>query len=379
MSAPAPRGIQPSLLLQQVRNSADWALATHADAQWARTLADAPALDASFAQAERRPDYLRVLLAAHFATVGTFVPTDVDTQIRHHQWQGVRDADQLGAMLDVVDQAATWSPALVSAKVVDLGDAGPLSGHDGEWFSVRAGALGRALTLRAEAHVERLVSQIEAELSREAEALRRALRVAEKPGAARHALCVVTTLAHNLGDLSRVVEAWPEGTPGRADYADRYVRLGHEAGGRFDGLFALAGDLNKAVMAVESHRYLPLREPRALRTSRAHLLPFPPWLDAWGEALGRDFGRSDPEALAEIVTALLEGHRRTPKQLAWGRALAGIHRTSPGGLDRLGSMLPSRLRKDFTAGPLRDALAVDPARFEARVANLLKAARAARS
>ena len=150
-------------------------------------------------------------------------------------------------------------------------------------------------------------------------------------------------------------------------------------GGRFDGLFALAGDLNKAVMAVESHRYLPLREPRALRTSRAHLLPFPPWLDAWGEALGRDFGRSDPEALAEIVTAVLEGHRRTPKQLAWGRALAGIHRTSPGGLDRLLPMLPSRLRKDFTAGPLRDALAVDPARFEARVANLLKAARAARS
>ena len=41
-------------------------------------------------------------------------------------------------------------------------------------------------------------------------------------------------------------------------------------------------------------------------------------------------------------------------------------------------MLPSRLRKDFTAGPLREALAVDASRFEARVANLLKAARAAR-
>jgi hypothetical protein len=146
--------------------------------------------------------------------------------------------------------------------------------------------------------------------------------------------------------------------------------------GRVDIGFARAGEWNKAIMAVENHRYLSLREARALRTDRALLLPFPPWLDAWGEALGRALGSSDSDALAEVVAALLEGHRRTPKQLAWGRALAGIHRTSPGGLERLVPRLPTRLRKDLSGGPLREALSVDADRFDARVANLFKAARA---
>ena len=293
---------------------------------------------------------MRVLLAAHYATVGTFVPTDVDSQIRHHQWQAVRDPEVLSSLVDVVDEASTWPASAVSARVVELGAAGTLSGHDGEWFSVRAGALGRALALGAESLVERLTSHIEDELTREAAALRDALRGPDSPARARRTLCIVTTLAHNLGDLSRVVEAWPEGTPRRVEW-------------------------NKAVMAVENHRYLSLRDARALRSDRALLLPFPPWLDTWGETLGRTLGSSDTEALAEVVAALLEGHRRTPKQLAWGRALAGIHRTSPGGLERLVPRLPTRLRKDLSGGPLREALSVDADRFEARVANLFKAAR----
>lgn len=375
MSAPGPRGILPSLLLQQVRNTASWALDGHPDAQWAEALRAAPSLDATYGQADQRAQYLRVLLAAHYATVGTFVPTDVDSQIRHHQWQAVRDPEVLSSLVDVVDEASTWPASAVSARVVELGAAGTLSGHDGEWFSVRAGALGRALALGAESLVERLTSHIEDELTREAAALRDALRGPDSPARARRTLCIVTTLAHNLGDLSRVVEAWPEGTPRRVEYAERYVRLGHDAAGRHEGLFARAGEWNKAIMAVENHRYLSLRDARALRSDRALLLPFPPWLDTWGETLGRTLGSSDTEALAEVVAALLEGHRRTPKQLAWGRALAGIHRTSPGGLERLVPRLPTRLRKDLSGGPLREALSVDADRFEARVANLFKAAR----
>src|SRR5437870_2392981 len=82
-----------------------------------------------------------------------------------------------------------------------LASGGTLSGHDGEWLAVRAGALGRALELGAAAVIEKLVADIDGELAREAAAMAAARR-----GDAKVALMTATVLAHNLGDLSRVVE-----------------------------------------------------------------------------------------------------------------------------------------------------------------------------
>lgn len=367
--APPPRGVLPSLLLQQVRNTAAWAFTENAETPWIRALEAAPALDERYTSAETRADWLRVLLAAHHATVGTFVPTDVDSQIRHHVWAACRNADELRAAAEVGAEAAQWDPRPVSARTVDLGADGVLSGHAGEWLSVRAGALGRALALGSTAVAEAQVEAIDAELAREARAV--LSRVERKNGGEVETCCVIVTVAHNLGDLSRVVDAWPAGTPRADEFRARYVRLGHDEPRRFGGAFVLTGEVNKAVMAVESHRFLPLRAPRALRQSRALLLPFPPFLDTWGERLARAL---DAEALAEVVAALHEGHAQYDKQTAWARALRGIDSAFPGGLNRLLGQTPARLRKLTAAGPVRELMAVDRERFEARWAKSLRTA-----
>jgi hypothetical protein len=368
--APPPRGVLPSLLLQQVRNTADWAFAENAATDWIRALEAAPALDADYTTPEARPAWLRILLSAHQCTVGTFVPTDVDSQIRHHVFTACRTPEALRALAPVVALVDGWDPRPVSARTVALdGNDGVLSGHAGEWLSVQAGALGRALALRCDDVVDAQVEAIEAELAREARAVLSS--TGTKSGGEVRAACIIVTVAHNLGDLSRVVEAWPEGTPRAEEFRARYVRLGHENPRRYDGAFVLAGEVSKAVMAVESHRYLPLRLPRALRTGRALLLPFPPFLDAWGTRLARAL---DADGVSSVVEALLEGHAQYPRQVAWARALRGLDEALPGGLDRVLPSVPARLRKLATSGAVKELLSVPPDRFEARFAKSLRAA-----
>jgi hypothetical protein len=367
--APPPRGVLPSLLLQQVRNTADWAFDANADTGWIRALVAAPALDERYTTAEARPDWLRVLLAAHQATVGTFVPTDVDSQIRHHVWAACRNVEELRALAAVSAEVLAWDPRPVSARTVDLGADGVLSGHAGEWLSVQAGALGRALALGCADVADAQIDAIEAELQREARAVTACTN--RKPGAEREACCIIVTVAHNLGDLSRVIEAWPADTPRTDEFKARFTRLGHEDPRRFGGAFVLAGEINKAVMALESHRYLPLRPARALRASRSLLLPFPPFLDDWGAHLARTL---DADGVAEVVAALHEGHAQYPRQTAWARALRGLEGSLPGGLGRALGQTAARLKKLTVAGPVRELMSVDRERFEARWAKSFRTA-----
>ena len=253
---------------------------------------------------------------------------------------------------------------MVSARVTE-----GLSGHDGEWLAVRAGALGRALVLGLRDEVAGLTARIDAELDREerlfADAVARA-------APARTTLALATTLAHNLGDLSRVVDAWPKIHDGH-ELKERYSRLAHADGPRRRAAFVLAGVLNKEMMAIENHRFLALRKPRALRRSRELLLPLGPWFDAWGETIGGS-GELDDAERAEVVTALIELHLSSPQQEGCLRALAGIHRATRGGLPSYLHALPARLRKEATRGRIRDSIDVRPEHFEARVEKRFTAA-----
>ena len=129
---------------------------------------------------------------------------------------------------------------------------------------------------------------------------------------ARRVLSAATILAHNLGDLSRVVEAWA----GKADIADiraRYTRLGHPDSAARRPAFVTAGLLNKALMALENHRFLFLRKPRALRTSRALLLPIGPWFDAWGETIARSATRGRDRAEIVARSSISDGVARAAR------------------------------------------------------------------
>lgn len=367
----ALRGVAPEKVLEQVRNTAAWSLVGPVDGPqnaWRRALLDAPDTPHAHDDSWR---YFSLLLAAHFATVATFVPTDVDSHIRHHAWQSAHDVESLRRGVDALDAWTHWSVREVSARVVDTA-AGPLSGHDGELLSVRAGALGRALSLESEALVERLVAQIDESLARHAVAFD---AVADKKGRELEALRLAPTVAHNLGDLSRVVTEWPAKSARAAQLRARFGRLGHDDAAVSDARFVRVAELNKRVTAAENHRFLPLRAARPLRLSRALLIGLGPFFDDWGAAVARDplfeaGAEGDLQGgVGAVVSALLEGHAAAPHLQGYLRALAGIHAARPGGLDAVADEVPARLRKLLRGGPVREALGLSADRFAQRMAN----------
>ncbi len=376
--APVKHGIAPLVLASQVAATAGWAfergLGGAAATVAAATIRDAARVEERWKAEPANLDYLRLLLSAHYLTVATFCPTDVDSRIRHHVWLEIEDAERLAGAIDVVDDIAALDPRLVSARVLTEGEANQgrdrtLSGHDGEWFSVRAGALGRALSMgeAGRAAAERLEAGIEAELAREAAMFEARVREGDVTGA----LSAATILAHNAGDLSRVVEAWPRSAAVLAA-RERYARLGHEPDrARFGGSFYVAGAVNKAVMAIENHRFFALRSPRALRRSRELLLPIGPFFYEWGTTVARSL---DEEERALVLAALLETHRSRVEQSGVLRAVAGIAEANVGPWDRLVSYLPARLRKLATVGPVQAAIGTPERAFLARLDNRYRAA-----
>jgi hypothetical protein len=354
-------GILSSVLAEQVRNTAAWLwqepLAASLTAIFDEAADEAPEAPGALVRS------LRLRLAAHYATVATFVPTDVDAHIRHHMWMAIADAEVFMQARACIEETTTRDPRLVSARVTD-----GVSGHDGEWLAVRAGALGRALMLGLDSEAATLAVEIDAELDREEHVFEAAL-ARGAPGTVT--LALATTVAHNLGDLSRVVDAWPQAARASPLHA-RYSRLGHADARRQRNAFVLAGLLNKELMASENHRFLALRKSRALRRSRDLLLPIGPWFDGWGETVCRSELLDDGDR-AEVVAALLELHLRSPAQEGCLRALAAIDRTTRGGLASYGAALPARLRKETGRGRIRDALDVSRERFEARIENRYRA------
>ena len=348
-------GILNSVLVDQVRNTAAW-LWANASCAPLTAIFDA-AIDEPLEEPGALERALRLRLAAHYATVATFVPTDVDAHIRHHMWTSVATHETFTRAKACIDEAGARDASIVSARVTE-----ELSGHDGEWFSVRAGALGRALVLGFGAEAAVLAAEIDAELDRE----QRVFAAAIAAGApAKTVLALATTIAHNLGDLSRVVDAWPKAARASELHA-RFSRLGHADGARCCRECFVAGALTKELMALENHRFLALRKPRALRRSRALLLPIGPWFDAWGETVCRSELLQDTDR-AEVVEALVELHLRSPAQEGCLRALAAIHRETRGGLGWYSAALPARLRKEVGRGRIRDAIDVPRERFETRI------------
>jgi hypothetical protein len=359
----AAPGIAPSVLVAQIKATAPWALED--DTPWSAIVRDAEAIEAAWREDPLATRYFALLLTAHYLTVATFVPTDVDARIRHHAWVEA-PPERLARQLDALEATASWDARFVSARTVaDPRTRAPeereIGGHDGEWLTVWAGALGRALVIEDEASSARCLAAIDASLEWQASVYR---ALEETPDGVADLLRAGTVLAHNAGDLSRVVEQWPR-RPAVEAHRGRLMKLGHERGERFGGAFFRAGTINKALTAIENHRFLALRAARGLRRARALLLPIGPFFDDWGEAVALS-AVLEPEDRAEIVGALLETHLRGEDQQGCLRALAAIHQHAPGGLDRVAPDLPARMRKLVSAGVVRDAMKTPKATFEGR-------------
>ena len=331
------RGIAPEALVAQVRSTMPYLFDDDAGALAALPPARV-VLGFAPGRALSHAEYFALALSCHLLTCATPVPTDVDNAIRLKLWpEGLplATALEMGAL---VVASHDWDFTPLGARVC-MGAPGsawadaPLHGHFGEWFTVACAAyaaLGRYRAAEAKALREQLFTAIVAECDRHAQIFASLWRAKDGVGALRAA----ATIAHNFGDLDRVIEMWslPVADPLRLRCGGLTTRPFDDTGAlRLEGRLWTAGELYKATidgssMALENHRHFALRKPRVLRSAPALRVPLGPFFDAWGEEVAR---RVPDDALLEVLTALAEGWERLAKTLGYGRALAGILAVRP--------------------------------------------------
>jgi hypothetical protein len=325
------RGIEPALLVSQVQNTMPYLFDGKPDAlaqsQPARSIL-------SFHQNPERElshfDYFDLCLSAHFLTVGTPVPTDVDNQIRKKLWADGTDEAVLLQMADRVLACRHWPLELFSTRY-QKGAAGSayehqsVSGHLGEWFTVAAGAYSCFTRLGSGAAIqkrEELFAAITEEVVRHSELFGSLWRAQDGLGCLKAA----ASLAHNFGDLDRVMDQWelPQNDPLRiAHYKLGSIPFDLNRKLRHGGRIWSAGELYKSTidgssMALENHRHFALRKPRILRAKASYRLPNGPFFDAWGLEVLQSL--SD-EHYQEVVQALVDGWNRLPGTMGYARAL----------------------------------------------------------
>jgi hypothetical protein len=355
-------GIAPGNLLEQVRNTAPFLFdaepfPAEGPRSYLRRLQDADArpLNAS--------SYYLLCLSAHWATAGTFVPTDVDNAIRWRLW---RDAspNQVAAFAGHVLDAASWEYEPVTGRKVRAPDGALLSTHEGTWFSVAVGAY--AASREKDPALARRVLDA---MVREAERERAIFSAVAASGDGVATLKASALIAHNFGDLDRVADQWelPDD-----DELKRALYDAAKPGSRlYGGLLGWAGELNQKFLSADNHRHYPLRVPRALRRSADLLIGVGPFFDDWGRrvALHPALSRED---VAEVARALLDGWTRLHGPVGYARALSGILEAFPGGRSALGKLLPGADRRQLESGPIKAAMDLPQARFEAQWANRVR-------
>ena len=343
-----PRGIEPRLLLKQVFNTAPF-LET-------MTFEEKPSLRYLQVLKSVGPTtswddfswgrYFELCVSAHYATVATFVPTDVDSHIRFKLWDPNSEEEDTLKMLSVIVDSFSWDTTSLSARWLKSPSGRIVEGHKGEWFSIAAAAYG-ASRKRFPEKAKEILSLIEWEIENEETCFQEFLKEKDTFSILKSAVLI----AHNLGDLQRVLEMWK--IPHL--FAERVATKALEK----------AGQINRDLMAVENHRHFVLREPRALRKNIDFLLPLGPFLDAWGRQLARHPDLS-LEDLGTIADALIQGWVRLAGPVGYARALSGLESNYPGGIRELLKPLPSRVAKLWTGGALRQLCDISQPRFEAQ-------------
>jgi hypothetical protein len=364
-----PPGIATALLVSQVRNTAPFLFDESGGPPYADVLRSWATRD------EPEPplfEFFKLCLSAHWATAGTFVPTDVDNAIRKKLWEQPDSAEHRAEMADLVLQSFAWDYVPFTARRVTLPNGKLVATHEGTWFSVAAGAYAACKAPDPQGgspdpeRAERLLETIAAEVRREADALAN-LRKAED---ALGFLTAIPLVCHNLGDLDRVIDFWE--LPADDALRLRVYDATKPGAVEHDPLFTLAAEINTAHLADENHRHLALRKAKGLRRKRDYLLPVGPCFDEWGMTIAKRAGGLDLPALGEVVSALLDGMEWEVSPEGYPRALAGILEAVPGGFTQLAKHIPARDARILSSGALRQKISVPRARFEARWSKLAR-------
>jgi len=301
-------------------------------------------------------EYYELCLCAHWATAGSFLPTDVDNGIRWKHWQDVQPG-LVEEQAKLVLEALSWDYAPVTAKISGAGET-RISTHEGTWFSVAVGAY--AACLEAKPAFSTVVLET---MLREAAREDRAYAAC---GGGVELLKASALIAHNFGDLDRVVDQWE--LKGNDALRAALYDAAKPGSPLFDGRLGPAGIIHQKHMGADNHRHYPLRAAKGLRRAADLLLPVGPFFDDWGRKIGRHPALT-PEDVAEAVRCLLDGWTRLHEPAGYARALSGILEVFPGGRRALGKLLPAKDQRMLESGSLKTAMDVSQARFEAQWAN----------
>ncbi len=321
--------------------------------------------------------YFDLCVSAHYATVGTFVPTDVDLAIREKLWSFVHSEDEFLPMLERTLELLHWDEAPVSRRYVGSGTE-RLSGHQGEWLTVAMGAYATAKRIHS-GELARIREEIEAEVAREERVLcelRERFLNEPDTGTMKKYLFGVAAIAHNLGDLDRMFDAF--GIDENDVLKRRVYRSGHEDARNPRTPFIEAGKVYQAMLAAENHRNFALRAPKGLRKSADFLIPYGPMLDSWGAGIvtgGFRGGLLDDRELREIIEALVSGWKKlNPVSIytsqGYARALAGMGAVL--GREGLLDAVPPAIQKDLTGSGLKTLLLQSEGEFERKLLFRLK-------
>ena len=355
-----PRGVAPKILLNHVKNTAPFvfydSFCAGPNHRYLKILRHIDHWLEKFPETQLdHAHYFELCVAAHWGTVATFVPTDVDNQIRSKLWHPALPLETLFAMVDLVEEALSWDSTQVSTRWVKSPiSQNFLSGHHGEWFSIAVAAYG-ALRSRHPERAEFLSNAILNELNRQLTVFNEYRTVKDGIGSLKAA----TIVAHNAGDLVRVMDMWS------FDSDDR-LRKGYqeiESSNHMNGAFSVLSFLNKQYMAVENHRNFALRKPKCLRHQPSLLLPLGPFFDDWGKQVAQNPELSEFE-LGEITEALFDGWVYLENTVGYARALAGMEMGIQGGLSQLCKLVPSKMAKQLSSGKLRTLTSTSQNRFE---------------
>jgi hypothetical protein len=369
--------IGPARIVEQVRNTAPFLAVPRLNdgarlidcTDFLDVLARGEALqEAKLDEQAIREDYFALCVAAHHATVATFVPTDVDTKIRGLLWRETSSVESMERMFRFALGAMKWSVEGISTRATALAGLGAVSGHNGEQLSVLAAALGAFVRKGADALAEEAAAAIDAELKREAAEFTHAVRTR---GCELDALRIAASLTHNAGDLDQGISFWPTSARHR-EWSGRFGRLAHENASPYGGTYQKAARVYKAAMACEGHRHYPLRAVRGLRQSADLLLPLGPFLDDWGARVARHPALTEEDRV-ETLEALLAGARKIPGQRGYYRAICGMREALGSRMEPLARQVGKTGRDDWKNAETRKLVSVPRVSFESMMRKLLAA------
>jgi hypothetical protein len=286
-------------------------------------------------------DYFYLCMASHWATAGTFVPTNVDNQIREGLWRHQEVGRHIEKMARLTIESWNWDYSQVTnRKSYNPQNGQVMSTHEGTWLSVAIGAYCALKKNKREALAAEVAEVILAEITKEERLL---LELRESRDHINF-LRSTALMAHNFGDLDRVIDQWE--MPADDPFRNRIYKLGHGPHPSYSPILAFAGQVNKCFLSVENHRHMSMRQPRCLRKSHDFLIPVGPFMEEWGGILGATPKLSSAEK-GEIVAALYEGFKRQDQALGYPRAFKAMMQALPEGLESLQADLPFDLVQEL--------------------------------